>query len=129
MKTIDDMIAQLLKKKTDEINHKDFCADDLNINQIETEKKNREKSGLTAKIKNLKKTLPAATAIIQTSATTQSQMRRTLTVKEKEMGSDNEHAENRHLILAVLESGTDDFEKAEENSAWIIKDSGHKRMA
>ena len=32
------MIAQLLKKKTDEIKHKDFCADDLNINQFETER-------------------------------------------------------------------------------------------
>ena len=48
-KTIDDMIAQLLKKKTDEINHRDFCADDLNINQLETEKKDRAKSGLKAK--------------------------------------------------------------------------------
>ena len=43
------MIAQLLKKKTDEIKHKDFCADDLNINQLETEKKDRAKSGLKAK--------------------------------------------------------------------------------
>ena len=32
------MIAQLLKKKTDEIKHKDLCADDSNINQFETER-------------------------------------------------------------------------------------------
>ena len=37
-KAIDDMIAQLLKKKTDEIKHKDFCTDDLNIKQVETER-------------------------------------------------------------------------------------------
>ena len=43
------MIAQLLEKKTDEIKHKDFCDDDLNINQLETEKKDREKSGLKSK--------------------------------------------------------------------------------
>ena len=48
-KTIDGMIAQLREKKTDEVNHKDFCADDLNINQLETEKKDRAKSGLKAK--------------------------------------------------------------------------------
>ena len=59
----------------------------------------------------LQNILPAATALIQTSATTQSQMRRTLIIIEKAMGSDNEHAENRHLILAELESGTSDFEK------------------
>ena len=48
-KTIDGMIAQLLEKKTDEINHKDFCDDVLNINQLETEKKDRGKSVLKAK--------------------------------------------------------------------------------
>ena len=37
-KAIDDMIAQLLKKKTDEIKHKDFCTDDLNVKQVETER-------------------------------------------------------------------------------------------
>ena len=47
-KTIDGMIAQLREEKTDEIKHKDFCADDLNINQLETEKKDRAKSGLKA---------------------------------------------------------------------------------
>ena len=55
------MIAQLLKKKTDEIKHKDFCADDLNINQLETEKKDRAKSGLKAK--NLSRTSSIQTRI------------------------------------------------------------------
>merc|ERR1719243_509842 len=43
-KAIDDMIAQLLKEKEDEIKHKDFCVDDFNTNQLETEKKDREKT-------------------------------------------------------------------------------------
>merc|ERR1719243_389195 len=34
-KAIDDMIAQLLKEKEDEIKHKDFCVDDFNTNQLE----------------------------------------------------------------------------------------------
>merc|ERR1719243_299456 len=38
-KAIDDMIAQLLKEKEDEIKHKDFCVDDFNTNQLETENK------------------------------------------------------------------------------------------
>merc|ERR1719296_194394 len=38
-KAIDDMIAQLLKEKEDEIKHKDFCVDEFNTNQLQTEKK------------------------------------------------------------------------------------------
>merc|ERR1719243_502425 len=36
-KAIDDMIAQLLKEKEDEIKHKDFCVDDFNTNQLKAE--------------------------------------------------------------------------------------------
>merc|ERR1719313_131942 len=58
-----------------------------------------------------KKTLPAAAALIQTSVSTRSQMRRARTLIERAMGSDKEHAVNRHLILAALKSGTGGFEK------------------
>merc|ERR1719243_256419 len=58
-----------------------------------------------------KKTLPAAAALIQTSATTRSQMRRARSLIEKAMGSDKAHTVNRHLILAALKSGTGGFEK------------------
>merc|ERR1711866_9242 len=49
-KAIDDMIAQLLTEKADEIKHKDFCVDELNTNQLQTEKKEREKEDFIAKI-------------------------------------------------------------------------------
>merc|ERR1712061_855957 len=52
-KAIDDMIAQLLKEKEDEIKHKDFCVDEFNTNQLQTEKKEREKKDLIAKIEDL----------------------------------------------------------------------------
>merc|ERR1719258_236476 len=52
-KAIDDMITQLLKEKADEIKHKDFCVDELNKNQAETERKEREKQDLLAKIEDL----------------------------------------------------------------------------
>merc|ERR1712242_269215 len=38
-KAIDDMIAQLLAEKADEVKHKDFCVDEFNTNQLQTEKK------------------------------------------------------------------------------------------
>merc|ERR1719188_2673546 len=52
-KAIDDMIVQLLKEKEDEIKHKDFCVDELNQNQLQTEKKDREKQDLLARIDQL----------------------------------------------------------------------------
>merc|ERR1719352_1660425 len=49
-KAIDDMVAQLLKEKEDEIKHKDFCIKEFNANLHQTEKKDRQKSDLEAKI-------------------------------------------------------------------------------
>merc|ERR1711930_39481 len=45
-KAIDDMIATLLKEKEDEIKHKDFCVKELNENQLQTERKTREKEDI-----------------------------------------------------------------------------------
>merc|ERR1712203_1136314 len=56
-KAIDDMVAQLLKEKADEIKHKDFCTDEFNKNQLQTEKKEREKKDLIAKIEDLEMTI------------------------------------------------------------------------
>jgi len=58
-KAIDDMIAQLLKEKEDEIKHKDFCVDEFNANQLQTEKKDREKQDLIAQIAALEATIKA----------------------------------------------------------------------
>merc|ERR1719321_537291 len=58
-----------------------------------------------------KKTLPAAAALVQTSATTRSQMHRVRNLVDKAMGSDKEHSVNRRLILAALRSGSGGFEK------------------
>jgi len=58
-----------------------------------------------------KKTLPGAAALVQTSATTRSQMHRVRNLVDKAMGSDKEHSVNRRLILAALRSGSGGFEK------------------
>merc|ERR1719486_1228206 len=49
-KAIDDMVTQLIKEKEDEIKHKDFCTDEFNKNELQTEKKTRSKEDVTAKI-------------------------------------------------------------------------------
>jgi hypothetical protein len=56
-KAIDDMVTQLLKEKEDEIKHKDFCTDEFNTNELQTEKKTRAKEDVTAKISDLEMTI------------------------------------------------------------------------
>merc|ERR1719463_967686 len=65
-KAIDDMVAQLLKEKEDEIKHKDFCTDEFNTNELQTEKKERSKSDLEAKIADLESTIKQLTEAIET---------------------------------------------------------------
>merc|ERR1719277_1379784 len=65
-KAIDDMVAQLLKEKADEIKHKDFCVDEFNTNQLQTEKKDREKQDLIALIEDLDLTIKTLTSEIDT---------------------------------------------------------------
>merc|ERR1740138_1815703 len=63
-KAIDDMIAALLQEKADEIKQKDFCVDELNTNQLQTEKKEREKADLEAKKADLEATIKELTDAI-----------------------------------------------------------------
>ena len=51
-KAIDDMIAQLLKEKQDEIKLKDFCRESFYQNEMNTERKTREKEDLKNSLEN-----------------------------------------------------------------------------
>merc|ERR1712048_835737 len=64
-KAIDDMISQLLKEKADEIKHKDFCTEEFNTNQLQTEKKERTKQDLLAKIEDLDLTIKTLSGAIE----------------------------------------------------------------
>merc|ERR1712079_461509 len=87
-KAIDDMIAQLMQEKADEIKHKDFCVDEFNTNQLQTEKKEREKADIIAKIEDLETTIKALTDAItklkSEIAEMQLQMKRAGEDREKE---------------------------------------------
>merc|ERR1719321_1317689 len=50
---IDDMIAELLKQKEDEIKQKDFCVEGFNENEKMTNQKTREKIDLETLIEDL----------------------------------------------------------------------------
>merc|ERR1740127_362248 len=65
-KAIDDMIAQLMAEKQDEIKHKDWCVDEFNTNQVQTERKEAEKQDLLALIEDLQLTIKTLTGEIDT---------------------------------------------------------------
>merc|ERR1719460_2369435 len=97
-KAIDDMIAQLMKEKADEIKHKDFCMDEFNTNQLQTEKKEREKSDLIAKIEDLEMTIDALTKAIDKLKAEIAEMQ----VQMKRAGEDREK-ENKEFQSTVAD--------------------------
>merc|ERR1712157_642072 len=97
-KAIDDMIAQLLKEKADEIKHKDFCVDEFNTNQLQTEKKERDKQDLIAKIEDLEMTIKALTEAIDNLKAEIAEMQ----VQLKRAGEDREK-ENKEFQTTVAD--------------------------
>jgi hypothetical protein len=97
-KAIDDMVAQLLKEKEDEIKHKDFCVDEFNTNEMQTEKKEREKSDLIAKIEDLEMTIKALTEAIDALKAEIAEMQ----VQLKRAGEDREK-ENKEFQMTVAD--------------------------
>jgi len=65
-KAIDDMISQLMAEKQDEIKHKDFCVEEFNTNQVQTERKEAEKQDLLALIEDLQLTIKTLSGEIDT---------------------------------------------------------------
>merc|ERR1719454_2720165 len=97
-KAIDDMIAQLLKEKEDEIKHKDFCVDEFNQNQLTVERKDREKADLEAKIEDLNLTIKTLTEEIEQLKAEIAEMQ----VQLKRAGEDREK-ENKEFQLTVAD--------------------------
>jgi len=109
-KAIDDMVAQLQKEKEDEIKHKDFCVDEFNKNQLQTEKKERTKQDLTALIADLEMTIKTLAdeidALKKQIAEMQVQMKRAGEDREKEnkefQSTVADQRETQKLLKAAL---------------------------
>merc|ERR1712060_591805 len=120
-KAIDDMVAQLLKEKADEIKHKDFCVDEFNANQLQTEKKEREKQDLIAKIEDLEMNIKALTEAIDTLkaeiAEMQVQLKRAGEDREKEnkefQTTVADQRETQKMLKAALSVLADFYKKSE----------------
>jgi len=97
-KAIDDMVSQLTKEKEDEIKHKDFCVDEFNTNELQTEKKERAKQDLTAKIEDLESTIKQLTDAIDTLKSEIAEMQ----VQLKRAGEDREK-QNKEFQMTVAD--------------------------
>merc|ERR1712151_1283422 len=97
-KAIDDMVAELLKEKEDEIKHKDFCVEEFNTNQLQTERKEREKADLIAKIAELEATIESLAKAIKTLKSEIAEMQ----VQLKRAGEDREK-QNKEFQTTVAD--------------------------
>jgi hypothetical protein len=97
-KAIDDMIAQLLKEKQDEIKLKDFCRESFYQNEMNTERKTREKEDLKKLISDLEMTIDELTKSIETLKAEIAEME----VQMKRAGEDREKA-NKEFQLTVAD--------------------------
>jgi len=97
-KAIDDMVTQLLAEKKDEIKHKDFCVEEFNTNQIQTERKDREREDLIALIEDLNLTIKTLAADIDTLKSEIAQMQ----LEMKRAGEDREK-ENKEFQQVVAD--------------------------
>merc|ERR1719321_1719105 len=108
---IDDMIAELLKQKEDEIKQKDFCVDGFNENEKQTTEKTREKTDLetliedlTMKIEELHKAIETLKAEI---GELQVQMKRAGENREKENKEFQQTVAEQRATQALLTKALD----------------------
>jgi len=97
-KAIDDMVTALLQEKADEIKHKDFCVEEFNSNELQTEKKTRKKQDLTAKVEDLADQIKQLSAAIDTLKSEVAEMQ----VQLKRAGEDREK-ENKEFQMTVAD--------------------------
>merc|ERR1719253_2504632 len=97
-KAIDDMVADLAEQQADEVKHKDFCTEEFNTNQLQTEKTTRSKQDLQAKIEDLKMTIKTLSGELDTLKSEISEMQ----VQLKRAGEDREK-QNKEFQMTVAD--------------------------
>merc|ERR1719253_2111084 len=97
-KAIDDMVADLAEQQADEVKHKDFCTEEFNTSQLQTEKTTRTKQDLQAKIEDLKMTIKTLSGELDTLKSEIAEMQ----VQLKRAGEDREK-QNKEFQMTVVD--------------------------
>merc|ERR1719335_1678092 len=97
-KSISDMVEKLIKEKEDEIKHKDFCIEEINNNERDTEMKERDRDDLVAKIDDLAMTIDSLAKAIEVLKAEVAEMQ----VQMNRAGEDREKA-NKEFQMTVAD--------------------------
>jgi len=97
-KSIQDMVDKLIKEKEDEIKHKDFCIEEINNNERDTEMKERDRDDLVAKIDDLAMQIDSLAKAIEVLKAEVAEMQ----VQMKRAGEDREKA-NKDFQMTVAD--------------------------
>merc|ERR1719265_2203693 len=101
-KSIQDMVDKLIKEKEDEIKHKDFCIEELNNNERDTEMKERDKADLIAKIDDLAMTIDTLAKEIEVLKADVAELQ----VQMKRAGEDREKANKEFQVTVADQRAT-----------------------
>jgi len=102
-KNIQDLIDNLVKEKEEEIDHKDFCIDELNKNERVTAGKNRERDDVEAKIDDQKMTISELTKAIEELKRQMAEAK----VQMKRASEDREKANSEFQVIVADQRATE----------------------
>merc|ERR1719375_2947254 len=102
---IDKMVAELTKQQKDEVDHRDWCIDELNSNKRSTAAAYDKKASLEAKMADLKKTIEKLTTDIDASkkavAEAMNQMKRASETREAD-NADFQTTVSDHRVMSMI---------------------------
>merc|ERR1719197_2214131 len=130
-KSIQDMVDKLIKEKEDEIKHKDFCVEELNNNERDTEMKERDKADLEAKIEDLAMTIDTLAKEIEVLkadvAELQVQMKRAGEDREKQNKEFQVTVADQRATQKLLAAALNILKGFYEKAALVQKTQGSKK--
>merc|ERR1719456_956926 len=102
---IDKMVSELTKQQQDEVDHRDWCIDELNTNKRQTTAAYDKKDSLEAQMADLKKTIEKLTKDIDASkaavAEMKNQMKRASETREAE-NADFQTTVSDHRVMSMI---------------------------
>lgn len=108
---IDKMVAELATQQQEEVEHKDWCKDELAKNRRSTEEQSDRKASLEADIEGGKKTLSQLSAELQASrkavADMQKEMKKASEIREGENADFQETVADQRVTQAILQKALD----------------------
>merc|ERR1719197_2182751 len=105
------MIADLTKQQAEEVQHKDWCQEELQNNAQETAANDDKKTNLQTSISDLTKTIETLTKNIKANeeaiAKSQAEMKRASEIREGENADFQETVVDQRITQAILQKAID----------------------